>query len=112
MLNTELHLLEQSIQQSRKLVELGDSLDRLMSNRDFKKLILTGYFEQEAIRLVHLKADPNMQTEESQKAVIAQMDAIGTFNGYLQGIGQRAAMAARSLPADEETRDELLAEGD
>ena len=37
--------LETNIQQDKKLVELGASLERLRSNRDFKKVILEGYFD-------------------------------------------------------------------
>lgn len=103
--------LETNIQQDKKLVELGASLERLRSNRDFKKVILEGYFEQEAVRLVHLKADPNMQSADSQKSIVSQMDAIGSLAQYFYALQARSSMANKSLEANVEMRDEILAEG-
>lgn len=111
MSSTELQQLERSIKQAQKLVDLGDSLERLRSNRDFKKIFIDGYFAEEAIRLVHLRADANMQSADSRKSIDAQIDAIGTVHQYLQTISVQAQMAGRGLAADEQTRDELLAEG-
>ena len=107
----ELQKIEQSIKQSQKVVDLGESLERLVNNRDFKKVILEGYFEQEAIRLVHLKSDDNMQTYESQEAIEKQMIGIGSFSAYLNALRIRAQMAANAVVADEQTRNELLEEG-
>lgn len=112
MSSTELQQLERSIKQAQKLVDLGESLERLRSNRDFKKIFIEGYFEQEAIRLVHLRADQNMQSADSRKSIDAQIDAIGTVHQYLQTISIQAQMAARGMEADEETRDILLVEGE
>jgi hypothetical protein len=110
MYTLDLQQLEMSIKQSQEIVDMGDSLERLMNNRDFKKVILDGYFKQEAIRLVHLKTDDNMQSDESQNSIERQMIGIGSVNGYLNTLRIRARMAANSLAADEETRNELLAE--
>ena len=108
---TELQQLEQSIQQSQKIVDAGICLERLMNNRDFKKVFLEGYFEQEAVRLVHLKADDNMQSEASQNSIDKQMLAIGLVGGYLRTLRHRANMAASALAFNEQTRNELLEEG-
>lgn len=110
MLNDKLAQLEMNISRSKETVAIGEALNRLMSNRDFKQVVNTGYFEQEAIRLVHLKADVNMQTEESQKSIIMQMDAIGAFKQYLQLVEFKASMAVKGIAFDEATREELLAE--
>lgn len=107
---TELQQLEQNIKQAQKAVDLGDALERLRNNRDFKKVFIEGYFEQEAIRLVHLKADSNLQAPEAQQSIVAQMDAIGGVLQYMQTVMVRADMARRSVAADEQTRDEILAE--
>ena len=111
MLNNNVAQLEMNISRSKELVAMGEALVRLMANRDFKQVIDVGYFEQEAIRLVHLKADPNMQSAESQRNILMQMDAIGSLNQYLQLVDFRAAMAHKAIAADEEARDEILAEG-
>ena len=103
--------IESNIKESKKLVELGAALERLRNNPDFKEVIIQGYFEQEAIRLVHLKADKNMQTPERQASIVAQMDAIGALSEYFAVVSHRAMLASKAIESDEQTRDELLAEG-
>lgn len=111
MIDNELQQIESNLKRNAVLTDLGNALARLKGNRDFKKVILEGFFEDEAIRLVHLKADPNMQGSDSQKAILTQMDAIGALRQYLETLAQLAGMAQKSIEADEQTRDELLAEG-
>ena len=111
MNSAELQQLEVNIKQAQKMVDLGSALDRLRNNRDFKKVIEDGYFEQEAIRLVHLMSDSNMQSPEIQTSIHKQMIAVGVFRDYLETLSIRAGMARRSVEADENTRDEVLAEG-
>ena len=111
MIDNELQQIESNLKRNAVVTELGNALARLKGNRDFKKVILEGFFEDEAIRLVHLKADPNMQGSDSQKAILTQMDAIGALRQYLETLAQLAGMAQKSIEADEHTRDELLAEG-
>lgn len=105
-----LEAIDLNIREAKKFVDLADSLERLKSNKDFKKVIQEGYFEKEAIRLVHLKADPSMQTAERQQSIITQMDAIGALNQYFQSVFFQAKQAAKAIAADEETREEILAE--
>jgi len=107
---TNIESLELNIRAAKKTAELGKSLDRLTHNNDFKSLIIEGYFEKEAIRLVSLKGDPNMQDSDSQTALIKQMDAIGGLRQYLSAVLQLARMSEKALIEDEETRDEILAE--
>ena len=103
--------VENSIKQATGHLEFGIAIERLRTNRDFKKVIVEGYFEQEAIRLVHLKADPNMQSAAHQEAILKQMDSIGALNQYFQTKSHLAAMASKSIDSDEELLDELLNEG-
>ena len=111
MSNTDLKNIELSISSAQKQVDMGNALERLYNNRDFKKIITEGLFEQEAIRLVHLKADPNMQSAVSQQSILTQMDSIGSFKQYLQVISFKASMADKAIQSDEAMRDELIAEG-
>jgi hypothetical protein len=112
MSTAELQQLETNIKQSQKIIDLGDALDRLRNNRDFKKLVLEGYFEQEAIRLVHLMSDSNMQSPNTQAAIYKEMTGIGMFRSYLDTLATSARVARRTLESDEATRDEILAEGE
>ena len=103
--------LEQNIQKARESLALGESLTRLQNNRDFRLVMTEGFFKQEAIRLVQLKSRPEMQTPELQRHVLLQIDAIGSLYQYFQSIENQAEQARKSLDADEQTREELLAEG-
>ena len=111
MSSTELQQLERNIKYAQKTVDLGDALDRLRNNKDFKKVIGEAYFNEESIRLVHLMSDSNMQSPEIQQSIHKQMIAIGVFHDFLNTLATRANMARRSVEADEATRDEILAEG-
>ena len=105
---TELQQIESSIKASDELIEVGKCLERLYNNRDFIKVIKEGYFEKEAIRLVHLKADPAMQSAASQQSITQQMDAIGAFSQYLDMALRHADQARKQVASDEATRDEIL----
>lgn len=109
-INDQIQSVEVSIEHAKEAVEKSKSITRLVKNRDFKKIILDGYFEQEAIRLVMLKADGNFQTSEAQADIIKQMDGIGSLRSYLHTVTQLGAMSARALEEDEETLADLRAE--
>lgn len=101
--------VEQSIQAAKDTVAFGESLTRLFSNRDFKKVILDGYFKDEAVRLVHLLSDPNTQSPESQVSLQKQMHAIASLRDYLRLIEQRTSQALKGIAFDEQMLEELTA---
>ena len=100
--------LERNIEASKQFVDVGAALTRLNSNKDFRTVVTSGYFEKEAIRLVHLKAEPGMQTPERQAAVIRDIDSIGAFHQYLMLVHMQAERAGATIKGDEETREEIL----
>jgi hypothetical protein len=102
--------LEQNIARNKEIVAKGNALERLRNSADFKTVVGEGYLEKEAIRLVLLKGDQNMQKPERQLAIQADIDAIGRFAQYLHTVSHFAALAARSLEDDEATREEIAAE--
>jgi hypothetical protein len=109
MSNETLQAIEQSIRAGKEVMEFGNSLARLRTNKDFKAVILTGYFEQEAIRLVHLKADPSMQSVDMQRSIISQMDAIGALSQYFNTALHKSSLASKSVTYDQETLEEMAA---
>jgi hypothetical protein len=110
MSSNEIRQVEQSLTQAKQLLAMGESLQRLYSNRDFKKVILEGYFEKEAVRLVHLKSDAAMTSQVHQENIIKQLDGIGALVQYFQTINQLASIATNSIASDEQTLSELLEE--
>lgn len=109
MSNETIQAIERNIKIGRDAIEFGNALIRLRGNKDFKTVILNGYFEREAIRLVHLKADQNMQSADSQRSIVASMDAIGSLNQYFNTVMHKASLADKSVNADQETLEELAA---
>lgn len=110
MTEADIQEIELNIKQAQEFVALGNSLDRLISSRDFKKIILEGYFEKEAIRLVHLKGDVNMQTAERQASILRQMDSVSGLRDYLEIVSHRANAARKAIEDNESALEELAAE--
>lgn len=102
--------IELNIEQAKSYVDLAKSVERLMKNRDFKKVILDEYFREEAIRLVHLKSDPSFQEKEKQEAIDVGMKAIGNLKSWLYKTEQFGEMAKQSISDSEAELDELRAE--
>ena len=107
----EVHQVEISIEQARSSIALGDALDRLGNNADFKLVFLDNYLREEPIRLTRLKAAPAMRGEEQQKAIIKSIDGIGEIIQHLGMVEAQAEMARNALEADEATLQELYSEG-
>lgn len=106
----QLNQIEKDIKVSTEVVDFGNALERLRSNRDFKRVVLEGYFKDEAVRLVHLSADPSMQSPEKQESIKQQTLAIGHLVQYLNTVFFRARQAGKYIADAEEMRHELIAE--
>lgn len=106
MNSTEVQEIEIEIEQAREMIKRKDALDRLCKNADFQLVIQKGYFEDEAVRLVHLKGAPAMRDADNQAAIIKEMDGIGSLKGYFSAIIYQAGIAADAI----EERENLLTE--
>lgn len=111
MTKDTVQLLEENIRRAKEQVETHAALARLQQNRDFQRVVLGGYLKDEAVRLVHLRVDPAMQTPERQASVLRQIDGIGCLLDYFRTLELTAANAEKSIALDEMTREDLLAEG-
>ena len=100
------------IDEARHFVELGNALERLERNPDFKLLIQGDYLQSEAVRLVHLLADPDEYNQSpTQQAKIKQdIHAIGALAQYFNVIRWKAGNAAQSIAEGEATREEMESE--
>ena len=106
----EVRNIEISIESARACVKTADCLRRLMTNPDFKDLILEGYFKDECIRLVSLKAAHEMRDEEHQTYLVKAMDGIGSLQQYFNVINYAADQAVRAIQDGEESLVELAQE--
>jgi len=103
----ELMQLERSIAESKRVIEQSNTLKRLEQNPDYQTIISQLYMKDEAVRLVHLKADAAMQAEVRQNAIIKDIDAIGSLASFLRYIHVQADIARKTLSDDEDTYAEL-----
>lgn len=112
MNNTEQQIkqVELTIEAARANIDRAKTLDKLTENLEFNTLIMTGYFTEEAARLVLLKADPNMMGEREQAHVNRLIDGIGALRQYFSTIERIGEMSTRAMAEHEMTREELLHE--
>lgn len=102
--------VELNIQRAKKDIAFGEALERLLSNRDFVNVIATGYQREEAIRLVHLKSDPGMQSPTDQADIDAQIMAVGRFSAWLRLQDNLTENARKALQENMEELEELRRE--
>lgn len=110
MSNDVIDAIERSTAKAKEIVEFSAALERLKNNRDFKTVVLKGYFEDEAVRLVHLKSDQYMQAPHFQQSIVGQIDAIGRLSEFFSAVLHKASMATRQIEADQEHLQDLAAE--
>jgi hypothetical protein len=108
---TDLDRIEITIKDCNDAIDAKTSLDRLRKNKDFKKVFLKMYLEDEPARLTSLLAHPGTQTEAMQTDIVYQLRAISEFGQYMTKIFQMGHSAKESLDEHEGTRDELMTEG-
>lgn len=111
MSDYDIETIEVSMDHAKTMLDLKKSLDKLLKNRDFKAVIMDGYFEKEAQRLVFLKSEYTMQSEENQREIIKQIDSIGSLRQYFNMVRALGQQAEKSMEDLENTREELLNEG-
>jgi hypothetical protein len=99
--------------QAKQFAEFGQAIERLKVNRDFQKVVLEGYFREEAIRLVNAKASPECESPDKQRSIVTQIDAIGCFHGYLNTKLRLADIGAKQVAECEAAIEEIeAAEGE
>ena len=104
--------IEANIAGNKVAIETAKALDRLLANKDFQRVVIKGYLMEEAVRLVHLRADPAFQTPEKQLAILTQIDGIGAVKSYLDLVHFKARQAEKAIEQDEATIDDIRAEAE
>lgn len=85
---------------AEKYVEDAKSLERLMMNPDFKRLIIKGFANDEAVRLVNFRASDEVQDNPAVlKRVDRGIDAIGYLQEYFRKIEIIGEQSASSIDA-------------
>jgi hypothetical protein len=109
MSQSEIEELELSIEHAKEIVERGKMAEKLSTIPEFKKLVLDGYFVNEAARLALLYSDSNL-SNEGREAVARELNGPGAFKRYLSTMVQMGHIAQRELREHMETLDEVREE--
>lgn len=104
--------IEMGIEEAREYIERGEALERLYRNPDFQNIVVKGYFEREAVRLVHLKGDPAMRAPEHQAAIIQDMDGIAALHSHFRVILMQAQQMREAIQDGEEALEEIRDSGE
>lgn len=99
MSEQEMNQMEITIAQAKEMVAARDAALKLKTNREFKKVILEGYFREEAVRLTSMLADPG--AANFQDAIIADLRAISGLQVYLHNLMLQGDTAERSIAENE-----------
>ena len=105
---TDLEQVEIQIDMAHKLRKMRDNCVKLTASEAWKDIIDTGYFKEEAARLVMAKSS-NLTPEQMQ--LIDNMQyGIGALANYIESVMRRGAEMDQAIGEHEETREEILAE--
>ena len=105
-IESEIASFEISAERARGLVQDGESAIALYNNPAFNKLIVEGYFKEEASRLVHLYSSATIN-ESQRENIQRDMHAIGALRQYLHLKVKMGDMAKAELHDIGEGVDEL-----
>jgi hypothetical protein len=106
---SEIQQVEVSLEEAERIAEFGAALSRLENNRDFQAVILDGYFQLEAARLVMCTAEPHIKGE-AREGLFAGIRGIAELRQYLLARRSAAEMAAKEIADYREELDELRGE--
>lgn len=101
--------VELSLEEAKKLVAFGEAIARLEKNKDFRTVILDGYFSDEAKRLTFLTADTTLD-DKSANAVLYGIRAIGELRAFLMNRKVTAEIAKKEVMDFQETLEEIRGE--
>lgn len=98
--------MQESIDNYRGVVELGDALERLYDNKDFQKVIVEGYMRDHASDLAVICNDMRFPKEKREET-IDLLKGISCFSQFLQVTFQKANAAQGQIDAGLEEINEM-----
>lgn len=91
---------------NQKMVAIGERLDRLVKNADFREIVLQFWMVDEAARYAQLSQDPAL-AEENQKDCINMAAAAGHFKRWMHAINTQVNVARDGIIAVDAELDRL-----
>lgn len=83
-------------------IDMGQALDRLRNNEDFKKVILDGYIKYKAADSVSLLALPAIKKRGERGDIMEDLVAISNLQFYFMFIDQQHEAASDPVLSDAE----------
>jgi len=109
-MQSDLDIIEQTIEEAQGHIDTRDKLLRLQDNKDFQDLFIEG-LDKEAIRLVSMLAHPRVRSDSERMEILnSRMNFISEFHLFSHQIIQTGDSAADAMKAHERTREEILEE--
>ena len=105
----ELKQIDKRIEELKENIALGEALERLHENEDFKKVILDGYFEKESKRIFGLLTTPTHLKRDIIENLNDKLGAIRIVKQYFGTVLINAQMAPEQIEEEEEYRKEVTA---
>jgi len=102
--------LEIRREELKKISDLSESHDRLMRNKDFKRIILEGFMVEDCARYAQESADPMLNTEQRADA-LSLAQAAGHLKRYLQISRAMCNKAVSDITSIDQAIEEMRAEG-
>ena len=99
----------QEIAVHKATIAMGTVLRNLEAHKGFQELILDGYLNKEALRLVCRLGEVGIASEE-RADIQRKLDSIGVFANYLRTVKLNAEISQNSLPESEAVFAELHSE--
>lgn len=109
--NNQLEEMIQYRDNQKKLLDRRQAVQRLMKNRDFKRIISEEFMITEAARYAHASGNPKIDAEGRAEA-LAIAQAGGHLQRFLDAVLQQGVQAERELPAIDEGIEEYRANPD
>ena len=110
-----LQRIDAVITEKKAAIKLGEDLKFLMSNPQFKRVILDGYIDIEAKKLFNVLVDPSGVSPFSAEVIQLKLEAISHLKGYIGtpdfpgAIEAEAEQAPMDIYREEEYRKEVTA---
>jgi hypothetical protein len=108
----ELEAIEDRIKQQEEFIELKEATERLHENEDFQKIILSGYFEKEGMRLYGLLTEPSHLKRDVIENINDKLLSIRNLKQYFLTIATNAHMAPDIIAEEKQYRSEVVARPD
>lgn len=94
----------------RKLSDIAEAHDRLVKNKDFKRIILEGFMVEDCARYAQESADPLLEASHRADA-LALAQAAGHLKRYLQINRAMSYRAVNDINSIDQTIEEMRSEG-